>query len=115
MARGEAAVSAPKTWRSARTAEERGGLLTAAAELGNVTVAAEALDVSRQHMHRLLRKRNSRLADRDAITVTLSLERALVEWLDLEAIRLKHRSRASKPSKSEVVTELIRQAMKERP
>lgn len=104
----------PMTWRSAGTAEERAGLLAEASALGNLTVAAEALDISRQHMHRLL---NERKAQRSLsrVSVTLSLERELVEWLDFEALRLKHRTGSGKASKSEVIAELIRAAMERKP
>jgi hypothetical protein len=43
------------------------------------------------------------------------LERELDRWLDFEAMRRKHRTGAGRASKAEVVADLIRQAMKERP
>lgn len=99
------------TWRSARTAEERAGLLAAAEELGNKTVAAEALDISRQHLHRLLDGRRGAATRAGRVTLSIQLERELAEWLDLEAVRLKHKNGTGKASKAEVVADLIREAM----
>jgi hypothetical protein len=103
------------TWRKARTAEQRAELLAAAEESGNKSRAAEALGVSRQHLHRLLKGESASAPPAGCVNVTVSLERELVEWLDFEAVRLKHRTGAGKASKGEVIAELIRQAMEKRP
>jgi len=110
-ARPREATAEPMTWRSAPTAEARAGLLAEARELGNVTVAAEALDVSRQHMHRLLSERGAPRPRPARVSLSVALDRELVEWLDLEAVRVKHRSGSGKASKAQVLVELIRQAM----
>jgi hypothetical protein len=94
-------------WHSARNATEREALLEEARAIGNVTEAAVRLGLSRQHLSRLLNDQ----VERDLVVVTVGLPRELVEWLDIEAVREKHRARAGRPSKRAILERLIRCAM----
>lgn len=49
----------------------------------------------------------------EVVSVTLDLPKACVEWLELAAVRWKHRTGARHPAKSPVVADLIRAAMKQ--
>jgi hypothetical protein len=52
--------------------------------------------------------------DGEVLSVTLDLPKACVEWIELEAVRWKHRTGAPHPAKSPVVADLIREAMRQR-
>lgn len=48
----------------------------------------------------------------EVVSVTLDLPKTCVEWIELEAVRWKHRTGARHPAKSPVVADLIREAMR---
>jgi hypothetical protein len=96
-------------WREARTAEERAELLEAARALGNITAAAEQLGLDRRHLSRLLAGPETRRAE---VYITVELPRHCVEWLEIEAVRWKHRTGAWHPAKCPIIVELIEAAMR---
>lgn len=49
----------------------------------------------------------------EEVAVTFTLPRRCAEWLDIEAVKRKHLSGASKAAKSPIVVELIERAMVE--
>ena len=52
------------------------------------------------------------MAEEDVVSVTLDLPKTCVEWIELEAVRWKHRTGARHPAKSPIVADLIREAMR---
>jgi Bacterial regulatory protein, Fis family len=113
-----------KTWAETRTESERIALLDLAIgeARGNVSRAAAMLGITRQHLHRLLPKlpKGPILAQEvgaaeDLGTLTLTLPRRCIEWLDIEAVKRKHLAGNSKAAKSPIVVELIEREMAARP
>ena len=100
-----------RLWATARNGSEREALLEEARASGDLTASAARLGITRRHLSRLL---NGDAANEGFVTMSLEIPRELLEWLEIEALREKHRTGAPHASKGVVVGRLIRQAMAEK-
>ncbi len=50
----------------------------------------------------------------DVGIITVEMPKSCIEWLDFESVRWKHQTGANRPSKSAVVTMLVRKAMEQK-
>lgn len=96
-------------YRECQTADERMGTVETALEAtgGNVTAAAGDLGISRRHLTRLTRPAPSPAG---LVKLSLELPRDVAEWLEVEALRRKHRD-GGRWSKSPIVVEAVRALM----